>query len=107
MKPLPKSSLGQAVTYAAKRWDGLEKFLDNPRVPLDNNRTEREIRPVAVGRKNHYGSKTENGTKVAGLFYSLIHSAKLSGLDPWEYLKETSERAIAAPGTVTLPKDLK
>ena len=64
------------------------------------------MRAVAVGRKNHYGSKSRRGTEVAALFYSLIESAKLAGLEPLSYLKEAALRAIRNPGTVTLPKDL-
>lgn len=52
------------------------------RVPLDNNATERGIRRPVVGRKNHYGSKSEPGTEVAAIFYSLFETAKLTGVDP-------------------------
>ena len=103
---LPKSGLGIALEYMVKYRGGLEKFLKNPRIPLDNNHTEREMRPVAVGRKNHYGSKSLRGTQVAAMFYSLIESAKLAGLNPVEYLGTAVRRAIDNPGTVTLPSDL-
>lgn len=103
---LPKSALGKAITYADGVWPGLELFLEDPRIPLDNNHTERGIRRVVVGRKNHYGSRSERGTQVAALFYSLIESAQLNGLDPAEYLAEATRRAIEEPGTVTLPTPL-
>jgi transposase len=64
------------------------------------------MRRIAVGRKNHYGSKSKRGTEVAALFYSLIESAKLAGLEPSAYLAEAARRAINNPGTVTLPQDL-
>lgn len=105
-RPLPQSGLGKAVQYATDLWPGLIRFLDDPRIPIDNNRTERELRPLAVGRKNHYGSKTERGMQAAAAFYSLIESAKLAGLNPAHYLAEAARRSIANPGTVTLPKDL-
>ena len=57
-------------------------------------------------RKNHYGSRSERGTRVAALFYTLIESAKLAGVEPAGYLAEATRRAIANPSTVTLPKDL-
>ena len=57
-------------------------------------------------RKNHYGSRSERGTEVAATFYSLIESAKLIGVNPAAYLAEATRRAIAQPGTVTLPRDL-
>lgn len=105
-RALPKSSLGKAITYTSKLWPGLTRFLDDPRVPLDNNATERSIRGIAVGRKNHYGSKSQRGTEVAAIYYSLVESAKLTGIDPVTYLEEAARRAIANPGTATLPHDL-
>jgi len=103
---LPQSALGKAIGYAFGLWPGLTKFLTNPAIPLDNNYTEREMRAVAVGRKNHYGSRSLRGTQVAATFYSLIESAKLTGVNPVTYLREGTLRAIANPGTVTLPGDL-
>jgi transposase len=103
---LPRSGLGRALGYALEHKEGLKRFLDDPRIPIDNNATEREMRPLAVGRKNHYGSKSLRGTQVAALFYSLIESARMSGLNPVEYLTTALHRAIDNPGTVLLPRDL-
>ncbi len=85
---------------------GLTLFLDDPAVPLDNNGTERALRGVVLGRKNHYGSRSERGTKVAALFYSLIDTAKLCGVEPRDYLLQAAKIAIEVPGTVLLPHDL-
>ena len=103
---LPQSSLGKAIGYAQSLWPGFTRFLGNSQIPLDNNGTERVLRGVAVGRKNHYGSRSIRGTEVAALFYSLIESAKLSGIEPAYYLREATARAITNPGTVTLPVDI-
>lgn len=103
---LPKSSLGKAIGYTLGLWVGLTRFLDDPAIPLDSNSVERGMRPLAVGRKNHYGSKSRRGTRVAALFYTLIESAKLAAVEPAAYLAEATRRAIANPGTVTLPRDL-
>jgi len=103
---LPRSGLGKAIGYALSLWDGLVRFVDDARIPIDTNLVERGMRPVAVGRKNHYGSKSERGTRVAALFYTLIESAKLAGVEPAGYLAEATRRAIDNPGTVTLPRDL-
>jgi transposase len=105
-RPLPQSSFGKAVAYTLELWNGLVKFLKDPVIAIDNNATERTMRGMAVGRKNHYGSKSKRGTEVAALFYSLIESAKLAGLEPSAYLAEAARRAINNPGTVTLPQDL-
>jgi transposase len=103
---LPQSALGKAIAYTDGLWGGLVRFLDAPAIPLDNNATERALRGLVVGRKNHYGSKSLRGTQVAALFYSLVESAKLAGLEPAAYLAEATRRAIAHPGAVTLPRDL-
>lgn len=83
---LPKSTLRKAIDYMLGHWDSLSVFISDPFVPLDNNTTERALRGIVVGRKNHYGSRSERGTKVAAIAYSLIESAKLAGLDPFGYI---------------------
>lgn len=105
-RALPESSLGKAIAYMLGLWPGLTRFLDDPRIPLDNNATERGLRGMVVGRKNHYGSRSKRGTEVAALFYSLIESAKLCGVEPKAYLLQAVRAALANPGTVTLPHDL-
>jgi len=102
----PQSGLRKAIDYMFGLWSGLTLFLDDPAVPLDNNGTERALRGVVIGRKNHYGSKSERGTRVAALFYSLIDTAKLCGVEPSDYLLQATRVAINAPGTVLLPHDL-
>lgn len=103
---LPKSSLGTAIRYTLNLWPGLTRFVAHPGIALDNNATERALRGVAIGRKNHYGSRSLRGTEVAALFYSLIESAKLAGIEPASYLREAARRAIRNPGTVTLPHQM-
>ena len=104
---LPESSLGKAITYMLALWVGLTRFLNDPRIPIDNNHTERGLRGVVLGRKNHYGSRSQRGTEVAALFYSLIESGKLCGVDPKAYLLQAVHAALATPGTVTLPHTLR
>jgi len=105
-RALPRSGLGKAIDYLLGLWPGLVRFLDDPRIPIDNNGAERALRGVVVGRKNHYGSRSKRGTEVAALFYSLCESAKLAGVDPRSYLLHATRRALTEPGTVTLPHDL-
>jgi len=103
---LPRSKMGKAIEYMITLWPGLTLFLTDPRVPLDNNGAERALRGLVVGRKNHYGSRSKRGTEVAALFYTLLETAKLSRVDPAAYLRLAATRAIASPGTITLPSDL-
>jgi len=91
---VPGSSLEKALEYMAELWPGLTRFLNDPRIPIDNNHTERAERGVVVGRKNHYGSRSRRGTEVAALFYSFIESAKLCGLDPKAYLRIAVHAAL-------------
>jgi len=106
LKFLDKSALGKAAKYTNDLWPGLTRFLDDPRIPLDNNQTERGMRPLALGRKNHYGSRSVRGTKVAALFYTLIETARLAGREPQAYIREAARRAIRNPGAVTMPWDI-
>lgn len=102
-RPLPQSGLGKARDYMLGLWKGLTAFLDDPKIPIDNNAVERALRGVALGRKNHYGSRSRRGTEVAALFYSLFESAKLAGVEPKNYVLRAAHAAIAEPGTITLP----
>lgn len=105
VRALPESALGKALSYMHGLWKGLTRFLDDPAIPLDNNATERALRGVVVGRKNHYGSRSRRGTEVAALFYSLLESAKLAGLEPKQYLREATLAAIRRDN-VPLPHEL-
>lgn len=106
-RPLPRSGLGKAISYMLGLWPGLTAFLDDPRIPLDNNAIERGLRGVVVGRKNHYGSRSRRGTEVAAILYTLFESAKLCGVDPKCYVLKATHAAIARPGTATLPHELR
>ena len=89
---LTSTSLGSAARYAYNNWTNLCRFVTDPGIPLDNNATERGIRGPVLGRKNHYGSKSQRGTDVASIFYTLLETAKLNQLNPAEYLS----RAVLA-----------
>ena len=75
-------------------------------MPLTNNLAERSLRGPVIGRKHHYGSRSQRGTEVAAIFYSLFESAKLAGVNPHRYVLTALRRAIRRPGAVTLPADL-
>jgi transposase len=94
VRVLPESALGKALAYMGHLWKGLTLFLEDARVPLDNNATERALRGPVVGRKNHYGSRSKRGTEVAALFYSLLESAKLCGLEPKASLRAAARAAL-------------
>jgi transposase len=82
----PNSSLGQAINYLLKRWEPLTLFLRVPGAPLDNNLVERTLKMAILHRKNSLSYKTSHGAKVGDLFMSLIHTTRLNGANPFEYL---------------------
>ncbi len=102
---LPRSALAEAIGYLLGNWKGLTAFLDDPLIPLDNNRTERALRGMVLGRKNHYGSRSVRGTQVAAILYTLIETCILCGVDPQEYLRFAARAALRCPGTAVLPQE--
>jgi transposase len=100
---LKSLSIGNAAAYVIANWDRLERFVQDARIPLDNNATERGFRGPVVGRKNHYGSKSRRGTEVAATFYTVLETAKLVGVDPAAYLRAAV--LADARGEVLLPAD--
>lgn len=83
---LPQSKLGQAVTYGVNQRQKLERFLEDGRLEIDNNRAERAIKPFVIGRKNWLFANTPSGARASALLYSLVETAKENGLKPAEYL---------------------
>jgi len=95
---LPSLSIGKAAAYTVGNWERLTRFVDDARIPLDNNATERALRGPVVGRKNHYGSKSRRGTEVAATFYTILETTKLHGVNPAAYLAAAvvaADRGIA------------
>ncbi len=87
-------SIWNAVNYTLENWEGLTRFVGDARIPLDNNATERGIRGPVIGRRNHFGSKSKRGIEVASIFYSLVETAKLQGIDRARYLAAAVEAAM-------------
>lgn len=103
---LQSLDLGKAIAYADTREVELRRFLDNPKIWIDNNPTERALRGAVLGRKNHYGSKSQRGTIAAATFYSLMETAKLQNVNPTLWLREIVRQAQNDPHAVVLPSDL-
>lgn len=98
---LKSTSVGDAIRYTLTYWSRLTRFIEDARIPLDNNATERGVRGPVVGRKNHYGSKSQRGTEVASIFYTLLETAKLNDVSPSEYL--VAALRAAKQGRTLLP----
>jgi transposase len=89
----PNSGLGKAIQYLLRHWPELTLFLRQPGAPLDNNICERALKKAILHRKNALFYRTPNGARVGDLFMSLIHTAELSGANPFDYLTELQRHA--------------
>jgi transposase len=93
---LPKSPLGQAVSYALNHWEALVRYLEQGYLQIDNNLAERTLRAIALGRNNWVVLGSAAGGATAAVLYSLVGTCKHLGLDPLGYLRE------ALPGLFAL-----
>jgi len=80
-----QSPIKKAIEYSLSHWKGLSVYLEDGRIPIDNNATERNIKPFVISRKNFLFSATQAGADALGIHFSLIISAKHHGLDPMSY----------------------
>ena len=87
-----KGELARAMRYALHRWPAFMLFLEDGRVAIDNNVAERAIRPVVIGRKNFLFAGSDAGGEIVADAMTLIESAKLSGLNPQDYLADVLGR---------------
>jgi len=87
-----QSETAKAIDYGLKRWAALTRFLDDGRLCMSNNAAEREIRAVAVGRKNWTFAGSDAGGHRAAAIYTLIATAKLNDVDPHAGLADVLAR---------------
>jgi transposase len=108
---LPKSPTGKAIAYTLKRWPYLLNYLKDGRYEIDNNRTERAIKPFVTGRKNWLFSNSADGAHSSARLFSLIETAKANHLNPVTYLthifKELPGCKNAADFEALLPWNLR
>ncbi len=95
----PKSPMGSALRYAVNNWTELTRFLDDARIPPDNNRSESALRVVALGRKNFlFVGHEQAGANIAGL-YSLTATCEANGVEPIAYLTDVLGRVGSHPAS--------
>ena len=82
----------KAIDYSLKRWAALSRYATDGRLPIDNNPVENVIRPIALGRKNWLFTGSEQAGQRAAAIQSLLGTAKLNGLDPAAWLRDTLEK---------------
>jgi transposase len=100
---LPRSAMGQAISYSLRLWPQLERFLENGQIEIDNNLVENAIRPTALGKKNwlFIGAARTGGTSA--ILYTVIEECRRLELNPEAYLTEALIRLPAATNR-DLPK---
>ena len=86
------TAAAKALDYSLKRWVALTRFVNDGRLPIDNNWIENQIRPIAIGRGNWLFAGSLRAGQRAAAVMSLIQSAKLNGHDPYAYLKDVLAR---------------
>jgi transposase len=94
---LPKSPIGEAVTYARAQWTALTRYLEDGALAIDNNAAERALRRVVTGRKNWLFCGSDVGGTRAAILYSVVATCKAHGIDPWAYLRDVLERIPTHP----------
>jgi hypothetical protein len=87
-----KSDLAKAIRYSLVRWEALSRFLSDGRLEMTNNAAERAIRPLTLGRRNWTFLGSDAGGERAAVFYTLIQTCKLNGMNPEAYLADVVAR---------------
>jgi transposase len=88
----PSGLLGKAVAYTLGQWDKLIRYLESPLLTPDNNLAENAIRPFVLGRKNWLFAGSPEGAEASCGMFSLIETAKLNGMNPYDYLVKIFQR---------------
>ena len=78
--------MGKALDYAYNLWPRLRRYADNGIYQIDNNAVERNQRPTVMGRKNYLFSKNDKGAVDNAIFYALLESCDIVGVNPLEWL---------------------
>jgi hypothetical protein len=94
---VPKSPMAAAISYALLNWTALIRYTEAGFLEIDNNTAEREMKRIAIGRKNwlHVGSQT--GGRTAAVLFSFTSSCHRLGIEPWAYLKDVLTRLPTTP----------
>lgn len=85
---LPSSPLAGAIRYAIEQEAAIRRITESGTYRLDNNSIEPQMKQIAIGRKNYLFAGSHDGAKRAALLYSLLNTAKLNKVNPWEWLRD-------------------
>jgi transposase len=93
---LPKTKLGEAISYTLNRWPALLVYLDHPFVEISNNASERSIKPLVISRRNWLFAGSEEGGQTAATIMTIIETCKRLSINPFEYIKDVLTRFPSA-----------
>jgi transposase len=98
---VPRSPIHGALNYVDNQWTRLCVFLEHAGIACHNNDTERDLRRPVKGKANFHFAGSPRGADFAALFYSLIGTCLLQGIDPRRYLLEVAGRLDEPPSALT------
>ncbi len=102
---IPEGSyLGKAISYTQNQWPKLIRYLEDGRLNIDNNRAERAVKPFVIGRKAWLFANTTSGANASAVLYSIVETAKINGLEPYDYLTTLLKELPFADTTDKLAK---
>ncbi len=87
-RALPKSKYGEAIGYVRNQWDSLRRYVEDGRLGIDNNVSERTLRVAAIGRKNWLFFGSDGGGEAAAICLSILASAKRHSIEPFAYVRD-------------------
>jgi transposase len=94
---LPKSPMREAFTYALNQWPALCRYTEAGCLSIDNNVAEREMKQIAIGRKNWLQFGSPQGGKTAAILYTFTSTCRRLHLEPWTYLQDVLTRLPTTP----------
>jgi transposase len=94
---LPKSPLGDAIGYALRQWDALNRYTEDGSLEIDNNGAENALRPLCLGRKNWLNFGSERAAHRAMVLLTLVQTCKAHHVDPFQYLRDVIDRVSTHP----------
>jgi transposase len=94
---LPKTAMGEAITYLQNQWEALCLYANTGFVPSHNNASENGLRPAVLGRRNWLFAGSVEGGRTAAVWMSLIQTCRRHSIDPFQYLTDVLTRLPATP----------
>jgi hypothetical protein len=94
---LPKSPMAEAIGYALNNWEALRRYTEAGFLAIDNNVSEREMKRIAIGRKNWLSIGSPRGGQTAAVLFSFTSTCQRLGVEPWAYLQAVLTRQPRTP----------